>query len=179
MNVHFCHFFKEKKWKSSHETVGINVFYCFCLMIEGSGSVPLIKGSGAGSRRTKNIWIRRIRIRNTGTKEIFFSCRLRSVTQRCNNTGRVVYFNSANAVFIYKTKIICCSGPLLRGSERHGEGSVEGRSLSRGHRLWRQVCTGIQASYVPRSWRQVCTFAVASVVYPGYRVRQCCRSGSP
>ncbi len=32
-------------------------------MIEGSGSIPLINGSGSGSRRPKNMWIR---IRNTG-----------------------------------------------------------------------------------------------------------------
>jgi hypothetical protein len=35
------------------------------LMIEGSGSVPLTNGPGFESRRPKNIWIRRIRIRNT------------------------------------------------------------------------------------------------------------------
>jgi hypothetical protein len=37
-------------------------------MIEGSesGFIFLTRGSGSGSRRPKNIWIRRIRIRNTG-----------------------------------------------------------------------------------------------------------------
>jgi hypothetical protein len=34
----------------------------FCLMIEGSGSKSLANGSGSGSRRAKNVWIR---IRNT------------------------------------------------------------------------------------------------------------------
>jgi hypothetical protein len=36
-------------------------------MIEGSGSgfTPLTRGFGSGSRSPKNIWIRRIRIRNT------------------------------------------------------------------------------------------------------------------
>jgi hypothetical protein len=38
-------------------------------MIEGSGSLPLTNGSGSGSMRPKNLWIRwiriRIRIRNT------------------------------------------------------------------------------------------------------------------
>ncbi len=44
--------------------------YYFCLMIEvsgagaGSGSIPLTNGSGSG--RPKNMWIRWIRIRNTG-----------------------------------------------------------------------------------------------------------------
>jgi hypothetical protein len=38
-------------------------FY-FCMMIEGSGSIPLTNGSGM----PKNMWIRiRIRIRNTGS----------------------------------------------------------------------------------------------------------------
>ncbi len=52
--------FKDKKSNRSHKTVGIKVFYYFCLMIEGSGS-------GYGSGRPKNMWIRwiRIRIRNT------------------------------------------------------------------------------------------------------------------
>ncbi len=36
-------------------------FYYFCMMIEGSGSIPLTSGSGSG--RPKNMWIR---IRNTG-----------------------------------------------------------------------------------------------------------------
>jgi hypothetical protein len=39
-----------------------------CLLIEGSGSIPLTNGSGSGSRRPKNMWIRWIRIRNTGKK---------------------------------------------------------------------------------------------------------------
>jgi hypothetical protein len=37
--------------------------YYFCLMIKGSGSIPLTNGSGSGSRRPKNTWIR---IRNSG-----------------------------------------------------------------------------------------------------------------
>jgi hypothetical protein len=43
-------------------------------MIDGSGSIPLTNGSGSGSRRPKNMWIRwirnpiRIRIRNTDEK---------------------------------------------------------------------------------------------------------------
>ncbi len=59
----FTSFVKDKKSKRSHKTVGIKVFLnYFCLIIEGSGSVPLTNGSG--SRRPKNIRIRRIRIRN-------------------------------------------------------------------------------------------------------------------
>jgi hypothetical protein len=48
----FTSFFKDKKSKRSHKTVGIkDFFYYFCLMIEGSGSVHLT--SGSGSRRPK------------------------------------------------------------------------------------------------------------------------------
>jgi hypothetical protein len=51
----------------------ILLFSSFTLMIEGSrpgsGSIPLTNGSGSGSRRLKNMWIRiRIRIRNTAAK---------------------------------------------------------------------------------------------------------------
>ncbi len=37
--------------------------YYFCLVIDGSGSIPLTYGSGSGSRRPKII-VRRIQIRN-------------------------------------------------------------------------------------------------------------------
>ncbi len=51
----FKSFFKDKKSKRSHKT--------------GSGSIHLTDGSGFGSRRLKNMWIRwiwiRIQIRNT------------------------------------------------------------------------------------------------------------------
>jgi hypothetical protein len=40
-------------------------------MIEGSGSIPLTNGSGSGSRRPQNMWIRWIRIRNTGGLDFF------------------------------------------------------------------------------------------------------------
>jgi hypothetical protein len=53
--------------KKSQNSRNQGFSYYFCLMIEGcgSGSVPLTNGSG--SRRPKHIvWIRRIRIRNTG-----------------------------------------------------------------------------------------------------------------
>ncbi len=65
LKVHLHHFCKIK----SHKTVGIKAFfYYFCLMIEGSGSVPLTNWSG--SRRPKNIRIR-IRIHDTDTKAVF------------------------------------------------------------------------------------------------------------
>ncbi len=61
----FTSFFKDKKSKRSHETVGQGFSYYFCLMIKesGSGSIPLTNGSGSG--RPKNMWIRWVRIRNT------------------------------------------------------------------------------------------------------------------
>ncbi len=60
----FTSFFKVKKVKKKSQNSRNQGFsyYC-CLMVEGSGSVPLTNGSG--SRRPKNIRIRRIRIRNT------------------------------------------------------------------------------------------------------------------
>jgi hypothetical protein len=44
-------------------------FLLFCMMIEGSGSgsIPLTRGSGSGFWRPENMWIRWIRIRNTGS----------------------------------------------------------------------------------------------------------------
>jgi hypothetical protein len=56
-------FFIKIKRKKSQNSRNQGFFYYFCLMIVGSGSMPLTNGSG--SRRPKNIRIRRIRIRNT------------------------------------------------------------------------------------------------------------------
>ncbi len=62
----FTSFFKDKKSKRSHKTLKtvrskVYFSYYFCLVIEGSGSIPLTNRSGSG--RPKNIRIRRIRIR--------------------------------------------------------------------------------------------------------------------
>jgi hypothetical protein len=60
LNDFFAHY---KKKSQGSRNQGFSYF--FCLMIEGSGaasgSIPLANGSG--SRRPKNMWIRRIRIR--------------------------------------------------------------------------------------------------------------------
>ncbi len=56
----FTSFFKDKK---SQNSMNQGFSYYFCLMIEGSGSVPLTNGSGFGSGRPKNIRILRIQIR--------------------------------------------------------------------------------------------------------------------
>ncbi len=52
--VPLYNFFKETK--SQKEVAKIKVFLTiFCLLIEGSGSIPLTNGSGSGSRRPKNM----------------------------------------------------------------------------------------------------------------------------
>ncbi len=63
LKLHSHHFLKIKILKS-HKW---SFLYYFCLMIEGSGSIPLTNGSGSGSRRPKNI-----RIRNTSGWGCFF-----------------------------------------------------------------------------------------------------------
>ncbi len=52
----------------NHKEPRRSISYYFCLMIEGSGSGSVALTNGSGSRRPKNIWIRRIRIRNTAWK---------------------------------------------------------------------------------------------------------------
>ncbi len=68
LKVHLHHFSKIKSQKESQNSTRNQGFpYYFCMMKEGSGSIPLTSGSGSGSWRPKNMWIRiRIWIRNTG-----------------------------------------------------------------------------------------------------------------
>ncbi len=61
----FTSFFKGKKVKKKSQNSRNEGFPdYFCLMIEGSrpgsGSIPLTNGSGSGTRRPKNTWIRNI-----------------------------------------------------------------------------------------------------------------------
>jgi hypothetical protein len=68
--------YKDKKSIRSHKAVGIKVFLTFCLLGDRRiliriHTVPLTDGSGSGSRRPKNMWIRWIWIRNTA----FMVCR--------------------------------------------------------------------------------------------------------
>ncbi len=64
-------FLKIKSHKKSQNSMNQGFSYYFCMMIEasrsragsGSGSIPLTSGSGSGSWRSKNLWIRWIRIR--------------------------------------------------------------------------------------------------------------------
>jgi hypothetical protein len=61
----FAYFFLKvhllKKKSQSSRNQGFS--YYFCLVLEGSGSIPLTDGSGSGSKRPKNMWIRCIQIR--------------------------------------------------------------------------------------------------------------------
>jgi hypothetical protein len=65
LKVHLHHFSKIKSQKDSQNRRNQGLSYYFCMMIEGSWSIPLTCGSG--SWRPKNMWTRwiRIRIRNT------------------------------------------------------------------------------------------------------------------
>ena len=68
LKVLLHHFSKVKRKKKVTKSSYQGFSYCFCLMIKGSGSIPLTNGSGSGFRRPKNIRIRRIRVGicNTG-----------------------------------------------------------------------------------------------------------------
>ncbi len=78
LKLDFHHFSKIKIQKDSQNSRNQGFSYYFCMVIEGSGSgfIPLTSGSGSGSWRPKNTWIRwiririRIRIRNTGFKSL-------------------------------------------------------------------------------------------------------------
>ncbi len=69
LKVHLHHFSKTKSKKKSQNSRNQGFSYYFCLLIEG-----LTSGSWSGSRRPKNIWIRRIRIRNTDINIVGLLC---------------------------------------------------------------------------------------------------------
>jgi hypothetical protein len=52
----FTSFVKDKCQKETQNRRNLNCSYYFCMMIEGSGYIPLT--SGSGSRRPTNMWIR-------------------------------------------------------------------------------------------------------------------------
>jgi hypothetical protein len=56
LKVHLHHFSKIINQKVSQNRRNQGFSYYSCMMIEGSGSIPLTKGSGSG--RPKNMWIR-------------------------------------------------------------------------------------------------------------------------
>jgi hypothetical protein len=64
MKLHLHHFSKIKSKKESPNSRNQGYYY-FCMMIEGSGS---------GSRRPKNMWIRWIRIHNTAFRNVQVLC---------------------------------------------------------------------------------------------------------
>jgi hypothetical protein len=63
LKVHLHHFSKIKSQKESQNRRNQGFSSYFCMMIEGagSGSIHLTSGSGSGSRRPKNMWIRWIK----------------------------------------------------------------------------------------------------------------------
>ncbi len=70
LKVHvYTLFFKDKKSKRVKNSRIQGFSYYFCMIIEGSGSIPPISGSGSG--RPKNMWIRWIR--NTIVIKVGFS----------------------------------------------------------------------------------------------------------
>ncbi len=64
LKIHLYLFSKIKSPKESQNSRNQGFSYYFAW--SGSGSIPLTNGSGSGSRRPKNMWLRWIRIRNTG-----------------------------------------------------------------------------------------------------------------
>jgi hypothetical protein len=69
LKVHLHHFSKIKSKKKSQNSRNQCFSYYFCMVIEGSGSIPLTSGSGSG--RPKNMWIR---IRNTDYFSLQVQC---------------------------------------------------------------------------------------------------------
>ncbi len=66
---HLHHFSKKESQKESQNSRNKDFSYYLCMVVEGSGSIPLTNGSGSG--RPKSRWIRiriRIRIHNTDRK---------------------------------------------------------------------------------------------------------------
>jgi hypothetical protein len=62
LNVHLHHSSRINSHKKSQNSRNQGCSYYFCLMIEGSASVPLTLTYGSGSRRPKNLRV----LRNTG-----------------------------------------------------------------------------------------------------------------
>ncbi len=89
LKVHLQHFSKIKSQQESQNRRNQGFSYYFCMMIEGSGSIPLTSGSGSG--RPKNMWIRWIRIRNTasctGYTWMWESCEFGKVLREENSGG--------------------------------------------------------------------------------------------
>ncbi len=78
LKIHLHLFSMIKSEKKSQNSRSHSFYYYFCMMIEGSrsgseagsGSTPLTNGSG--SRRSKYMWIRCIRIRNNDFIQAYF-----------------------------------------------------------------------------------------------------------
>jgi hypothetical protein len=55
LKLHLQNFSKIKSQKESQNSRNRGFSYYFCMMIEGSGSIPMTSGSGPGSGRPKNM----------------------------------------------------------------------------------------------------------------------------
>ncbi len=96
LKLHLHHFSKIKSQKESQSSRNQGFSYYFCIIIEGSGSgsragsgsgsTPLT--SGSGSWRPKNMWIRWIRIRNTGRNRNFLPLHNRNRNKMESKTRR-------------------------------------------------------------------------------------------
>ncbi len=84
----------DKNKKESQNCRNQGFSYYFCMMIEGSGSIPLTNGSVSG--KLKNMLIRWIRIRNTALKgpkheilvaEFFYT--IQAFTGRCKSKPKI------------------------------------------------------------------------------------------
>ncbi len=113
LKVHFHNFSKIKSLKESQNRRNQDFSYYFCMMIEGSGSIPLTNESGFGSGRPKNMWIRiRIRIRKTSLQ--------------CSSPINHLRVGGALGVHVHGDQVV---GP---GLVRHNAGDVHQLLLSSG-----------------------------------------------
>ncbi len=120
----FTSFFKDKRVIQKSQNIRNQCFsYYFCLMIEGtgSGSVSLTNRSGYG--RSKNIWILRIRIRNTAKYGI--KRYMHSMVTACSRQGtrtRVSYSTRVTPIKV---------GPEWR---QHSDYHVLGNIITQTHK---------------------------------------------
>ncbi len=95
----------------------------------GSGSIPVTSGSGSGSRRPKNTWIRwiRIRIRNNGRNQgfsYFFlddgRIRIRSWSERPKNL-RILRIRTHNTGMYKKSLTDLLARLIVGGNEKKAD----------------------------------------------------------
>ncbi len=97
LKVHLHHLSKIKSQKDLQNSRNQGFSYYFCMMIEGSGSIPLTNGSGSG--RPENMWIRWIR--NTGCSLYFSPHSFKIQGENIESKGNVL--NYINVINLGKT----------------------------------------------------------------------------